>query len=143
VIEDQKIVVGRTTTVKRARKSQAKKPASKSSFIQHQNNDYSNDLRKFEKGKRGSEMFFPLFPFSNLFYLFSIFFYFIKYKGAQKQICSGKGEKKMVDLGVREKIQMQMVEEGWKGKWDNYGLPPSKSFTFIVCEQDCVRTFED
>jgi hypothetical protein len=74
VIEDQKIVVGRTTTVKRARKSQAKKPASKSSFIQHQNNDYSNDLRKFEKGKRGSEMFFPLFPFSNLFYLFSIFF---------------------------------------------------------------------
>jgi hypothetical protein len=24
----------------------------------------------------------------------------------------------MVDLGVREKIQM--VEEGWKRKWDNY-----------------------
>jgi hypothetical protein len=42
------------------------------------------------------------------------FFYFIKCKGVQKQICSRKGEKKMVDLGVREKIQMQMVEEGWK-----------------------------
>jgi hypothetical protein len=28
----------------------------------------------------------------------------------------------MVDLGVREKIQMQMVEEGWKRKWDNYRL---------------------
>jgi hypothetical protein len=26
----------------------------------------------------------------------------------------------MVDLGVREKIQMQMVEGGWKRKWDNY-----------------------
>jgi hypothetical protein len=26
----------------------------------------------------------------------------------------------MVDLGAREKIQMQMVEEGWKRKWDNY-----------------------
>jgi hypothetical protein len=25
----------------------------------------------------------------------------------------------MVDFGVREKIQMHMVEEGW-GKWDNY-----------------------
>jgi hypothetical protein len=26
----------------------------------------------------------------------------------------------MVDLGVREKIQMQMVEEAWKRKSDNY-----------------------
>jgi hypothetical protein len=26
----------------------------------------------------------------------------------------------MVDLGMREKIQMQMVEEGQKRKWDNY-----------------------
>jgi hypothetical protein len=26
----------------------------------------------------------------------------------------------MVDLGVRENIQLQMVEEGWKRKWDNY-----------------------
>jgi hypothetical protein len=34
VIEDQKIVVGRTTITKCARKSRAKKPASKSSFIQ-------------------------------------------------------------------------------------------------------------
>jgi hypothetical protein len=31
------------------------------------------------------------------------FFNFIKCKGEQKQICSGKGEKKMVDLEVREK----------------------------------------
>jgi hypothetical protein len=120
VIEDQKIVVGRTTTTKRARKSQAKKPASKSSFIQHQNDDYSNDLRKFEKGKRGREKLFPLFPFSNLFYLFLNFFYFLKCKSEQKQICSRKGEKKMVDLGVREKNQMQIVKEGWKRKWDSY-----------------------
>jgi hypothetical protein len=46
VIEDKKIVVGQTTTTKCARKTPAKKPASKSSFIQHQNDDYSNDLRK-------------------------------------------------------------------------------------------------
>jgi hypothetical protein len=26
----------------------------------------------------------------------------------------------MVDLGVREKIEMQIVEEEWKRKWDNY-----------------------
>jgi hypothetical protein len=116
VIEDQKIVVGRTTTTKRARKSRRKKLASKSSFIQHRNDDYSNDLRKFEKGERGSEKLFPLFPFSNLFYLFLNFFYFIKCKDGQKQICTGKGEKKIVDLGVREKIQMQMMEEGWKRK---------------------------
>jgi hypothetical protein len=66
----------------------------------------------FEKGKRGSGICFPFFPFSNPFYLFLNFFYFTKCKGEQKQICSGKGGKKMVDLGVREKIQMQMVEEG-------------------------------
>jgi hypothetical protein len=58
---------------KHASKSRAWKPASKSSFIQHRNDDYSNDLQKFEKGKRGGEMLFPLFPFSNLFYLFLIF----------------------------------------------------------------------
>jgi hypothetical protein len=63
-------------------------------------------LRKFKKGKRESEKLFPLFPFSNLF------FDFIKCKGEQKQICNEKGETKMVDLGVREKIQMQMMEDG-------------------------------
>jgi hypothetical protein len=30
-------------------KSQAKKPASESSFIQHRNDDYSNDLQKKKK----------------------------------------------------------------------------------------------
>jgi hypothetical protein len=38
-------------------------------------------LRKFEKGEEGSEILFPLFPFSNPFY----FFYFIKCKGEQKE----------------------------------------------------------
>jgi hypothetical protein len=32
----------------------------------------------------------------------------------------------MVDLGVREKIQMQMVEEGWKRKWHNVTPQNSK-----------------
>jgi hypothetical protein len=85
----------------------------------------------FEKGKRGSEKLFPLFPFSNLFYLFLKVFYFIKCKGEQKQICSGKGEKKMVNLGgggVRKKIQMQMVQEGWKRKWDNYWFTSQREF---------------
>jgi hypothetical protein len=58
--------------MKHTGKSRAKKPASKSSFIQHRNDEYSNVLRKFQKGKRGSEKLFPLFPFSNLFYLFLI-----------------------------------------------------------------------
>jgi hypothetical protein len=48
-IEHQKIVVGRTTTIKRARKSWAKKPTSESSFIQHRNDDNSNDLQKKKK----------------------------------------------------------------------------------------------
>jgi hypothetical protein len=109
--------MGWTTTTKRARKSQAKKAARKSSFIQHQNDNYSNDLWMFEKGKW--KVVSPFFLFQISFILFW-FFYFLKCKGEQKQICSGKGEKKMVDLGVREKIQMQMVEEGWKRKWDNY-----------------------
>jgi ABC-type uncharacterized transport system permease subunit len=60
--------------------------------------------------KRGSEKLFPLFSFFKSLLFFFVFFYFIKCKGGQKQICSGKGEKKMVDLGVREKIQMQLVE---------------------------------
>jgi hypothetical protein len=94
VIEDQKIVVGRTTTTKRARKSQAKKPASKSSFIQHQNDDYSNDLRKFEKGKRGREKLFPLFPFSNLFYLFLNFFIFSNAKVSKNKYAVEKEKRK-------------------------------------------------
>jgi hypothetical protein len=38
---------------------------------------------------------------------------------------------------------MQVVEEGWKRKWDNYRLSPGESFMFIVREQDCLHTFED
>jgi hypothetical protein len=39
---------------------------------------------------------------------------------SKNKYANGKVEKKMVDLGVRKKIQMQMVEEWWKRKWDNY-----------------------
>jgi hypothetical protein len=67
---------GWTTTTKCPRKSWAKKAASKSSFIQLQNDNYSNDMQKFEKGKRGSEKLFPLFPFLNLFYLLFIFLFY-------------------------------------------------------------------
>jgi hypothetical protein len=44
----------------------------------------------------------------------------------------------MVDLGVREK--MQMVE---KKNGITTGLPPGESFTFIVREQNCLHIFED
>jgi hypothetical protein len=67
--------VGQTTTTKRVRKSRAKKPVSKSSFIQHQNDDYSNDLQKFEKGKGGSEKLFPLFQISFIYFWIFILFY--------------------------------------------------------------------
>jgi hypothetical protein len=39
----------------------------------------------------------------------------------------------MVDLGVREKIQMQMVEERWKNGITT-DLSPDESFTFTVQE---------
>jgi hypothetical protein len=48
----------------------------------------------------------------------------------------------MVDLWVREKIQIQMVEECWENGITT-GLPLGESFTFIVHEQDCLHTFED
>jgi hypothetical protein len=65
-------------------------------------------LVKVWKGEEGKwKVVSPFSFFKSLF----LFFYFIKCKGEQKQICSGKGEIKMVDLGVREKIQMRMVEK--------------------------------
>jgi hypothetical protein len=63
------------------------------------------------KGEEGKWKVVSPFSFSNLFYLFLNFFDFIKCKGEKKQIYCGKGEKKMLDLWVREKIQMQMVEK--------------------------------
>jgi hypothetical protein len=96
----------------------------------------------FEMGKRGSEKLFPLFPFSNLFYLFFIFC-FIKCKGEQKQIYSGKGEKKMVDLGVRKKFKCNWWKKVGKESGITTGLPPGESFTFIVREQHCLHIFED
>jgi hypothetical protein len=92
-----------------------KKPTSKSFFFQHWNDDYLNDLWKFEKGKRGSENLFP-------FFLFQISFIYLFYQMQRwaKTNMLRKKRKKMVDLGVRMKIQLQMVEEGWKRKWDNY-----------------------
>jgi hypothetical protein len=115
------------------------KETSKSSYIQHQNDDYSNDLWKFEKGKW--KLVSPFSFFKSLLFLF--LFYFMKWKGEQKQISSGKRENKRVDLGVREKIQMKMVEEGGKENGITTGLPPGKSFMFIVRKQNCLHTFED
>jgi hypothetical protein len=59
-----------------------------------------------KRGRGEVKSYFSFFSFfKSLLFIFE-FFYFIKCKGEQKQICSRKGEKKMVDLGVREKIQM-------------------------------------
>jgi hypothetical protein len=99
VIEDQKIVVGRTTTTKCARKSRAKKPASKCFFIQHRNDDYSNVLQKFEKRKRGSEKLFSLFPFSNLFYLFLNFFILSNAMVSKNKYAVEKEKRKWCFLG--------------------------------------------
>jgi hypothetical protein len=74
--------------------------------------------KSLKRGKGEVKSYFPFFKY--LLFIFEFLFYFIKCKGEKNQICSGKREKKMVDLGVREKIQTQMVEEGWKIKWDNY-----------------------
>jgi hypothetical protein len=65
-------------------------------------------LAKVWKGEEGKwKVVSPFSFFKSLLFIF----YFMKCKCEQNQICSGKGEKKMVDLGVREKIQMQMVEK--------------------------------
>jgi hypothetical protein len=117
VVDDKKIVVERTTTTKRARKSRAKKPASKSSSIQHRNDDYSNDLQKFEKGMW--KVVFPFFFFKSILFIFE-FFDFIKCKREQKKYAVEKEKRKWWIWGLEKKIHMQMVEEGWKRKWDNY-----------------------
>jgi hypothetical protein len=73
VIEDQKIVVGQTTTTKRARKPRAKKPASKSSFIHHRNDDYSMTCESLERGRGEVKNCFPFFLFQ-ISFIFFIFF---------------------------------------------------------------------
>jgi hypothetical protein len=55
-----------------------------------------------KRGRGEVKSGFPFLLFQISFISF-LFIYFIKCKGEQKQICSGKGEKKMVDLGVRVK----------------------------------------
>jgi hypothetical protein len=45
----------------------------------------------------------------------------------------------MVDLGVRENSNAN----GRKENGITTSLPPCGSLTFIVCEQDCLHTFED
>jgi hypothetical protein len=55
---------------KHASKSRARKPASKSSFIQHRNDDYSNDMQKFENGRGVVKCCFPFFLFQISFIYF-------------------------------------------------------------------------
>jgi hypothetical protein len=65
-------------------------------------------LVKVWKGEEGKwKVVSPFSFFKSLF----LFFLFYQMQRWEKQICSGKGEIKMVDLGVREKIQMRMVEK--------------------------------
>jgi hypothetical protein len=58
--------------------------------------------KSLKRGRGEVKSCFPFFLLK-ISFIYFLFFYFIKCKGEQKQICSGKGEKKMVDLGVREK----------------------------------------
>jgi hypothetical protein len=57
-----------------------------------------------EEVKSCFPFFFSFFFFKFLLFIFEIF-HFIKCKCEKNQICSGKGENKMMDLGVREKIK--------------------------------------
>jgi hypothetical protein len=42
-----------------------------------------------------------------------------------------------------EMMTTQMTCERKKGNGITTGLPPDESFTFIVCEQDCLHASED
>jgi hypothetical protein len=97
-------------------------------------------LVKVWKGEEGKWKVVSPFSFfkSHLF-----IFYFLKCKGEQKQICSGKGENKMVDLGWERKLKCKWWKKGGKENGLTTSLPPIESFTFIVHEQDCLHTFED
>jgi hypothetical protein len=54
-----------------------------------------------KRGRGEVKSHFPFFLFQISFiYFLNFLFIFIKCKGEQKEICSGKGEKKIVDLGV-------------------------------------------
>jgi hypothetical protein len=72
-----------------------------------------------KRGRGEVKSLFPFFLFQISFIYFGFFLFYQMQRWAKTNM-NGKGEKKMVDLGVREKIQMQMLEEGWKRKWVNY-----------------------
>jgi hypothetical protein len=74
-------------------------------------------LAKVWKGE--VKICFPFFLFQISFIYFWILIYFIKCKGEQKNM-QWKRRKENGGFGVREKIQIQMMEEGWNRKWDNY-----------------------
>jgi hypothetical protein len=97
-------------------------------------------LRKFEKGKRGSEKLFPLFPFSNLFYLFLIL---SNAKVSKNKYAVKKEKRKWWIWGRGRKFKCKWWKRGEKENGITTGLPPGESFTFIVRGQDCLHTFED
>jgi hypothetical protein len=60
----------------------------------------------------------------------------------RKKYAVEKEKRKWWIWGERE-FKYKWWKNGGKENGITTGLPPGESFTFIVCEQDCLHTFED
>jgi hypothetical protein len=54
-----------------------------------------------------------------------------------------KEKRKWWIWGCERKFKCKWWKKGGKENGITIGLPPGESFTFIVCEQDCLHTFEN
>jgi hypothetical protein len=81
VIEDQKIVVGQTTTTKMQGNHEQRNQQANLHLFNIKVTTTRMTCECLKRGRGEVKSCFPFFLFSNLFYLFLNFFYFIKGKG--------------------------------------------------------------
>jgi hypothetical protein len=72
-----------------------------------------------KRGRGEMKSCFPFSFFKSLLFIFELFFILSNAKVCKNKYVVEKEKRKWWVWGER-KIQMQVVEEGWKRKWDNY-----------------------
>jgi hypothetical protein len=85
------------------------------------------------RGEVKSGFPFPLFPFSNIFYLFLNFLFYQMQRRAKTNMQWKRRKENGRFGGERKNSNANGRRMGGKENEITTGLPPSESFTFIVC----------
>jgi hypothetical protein len=101
-------------------------------------------LVKVWKGEEGKwKVVSPFSFFKFLLFIFEFFLILSNAKVSKNKYAVETEKRKWWIWGWEKKSKYKWWKKGGKVNRIATGLPPGESFTFLVCKQGCLNTFED